>query len=330
AIDLGTANTVIIHKGRIVLNQPSIIAIDAKTNKVLAVGKQAELMFGKTHDSIKIVRPLRDGVIADFYVAEQMLGAMIQSVLKRSKILPLNLRIVICVPSGCTEVELRAVRDSAEHTGGREIYIIQEPMAAALGAGLNVQAAEGNMIVDIGGGTSEIAVISLGGLVVNKSIRIAGDEFTNDIQNYLLQKYDMKVGAVTAEKIKIAVGCASKDLKDAPGEYLVQGASRHSFLPMSVNLSSNEIVDALDRNIQEIERAMKSALEMTPPEIYVDIMKNGIWLAGGGALLRGLAERFTRSLGIKCNVAENPLMSVVNGAGKALKDLKNMPFLAIN
>ena len=327
AIDLGTANTLIIHGDKILVNEPSIIALDIKTDKVIAIGEKARQMQGKTPDKIKIIRPLRDGVIADFSAAEQMLIGMIKLANVSGKFFSPSLRVVICIPSGSTEVEIRAVRDSAERAGGRDTYMIYEPMAAALGIGLDVEAPEGHMIIDIGGGTSEIAVISLGGIVCNKSIRIAGDDFTNDIQEYMRFQHNIKIGERTAELIKINVGSALTDLEDEPQDFIVKGPNQMTALPIEVPVSYKEIAHCLEKSISKIEIAVLGALEQTPPEIYSDIVENGIYLTGGGALLRGLDQRLNNKLGIPVHVAEDPLKAVARGTGIALKNVDKFSFL---
>lgn len=327
AMDLGTANTIIIHNGKVVVDQPSIVAIDKRTDKVIEIGEKAQQMHGRTHENIKTIRPLRDGVIADFYAAEQMMRGMIKQAIPKNRIFSTSLRIVICVPSGSTEVELRAVRDSAEHAGGRDVYMIYEPMAAALGIGLDVEAPQGNMVVDIGGGSTEIAVISLGGIVTNKSIRIAGDDLTADIQEHMRRQHNIKVGERTAEMIKIAVGSALTELENPPEDYIVRGPNQMTALPMEVPVSYQEISHCIEKSIAKVEMAILSALENTPPELYTDIVHNGVWLTGGGALLNGLARRFTEKINIKFNVAEEPLLSVVKGTGIALKNYDKFPFL---
>ena len=327
-MDLGTANTIILHNGTIVVDEPSVVAIDHKTDKMIAVGERAKLMHEKTHDNIRTVRPLRDGVIADFFACEQMMRGLIKMVNKKARLFSPSLRMVIGVPSGSTEVELRAVRDSAEHAGGRDIYLIFEPMAAAVGCGLDVEAPEGNMIVDIGGGTTEIAVISLGGIVSNKSIKTAGDDFTYDIQEYMSRQHNVKVSERMAERIKIHVGSALTDLEEnAPEEYTVHGPNRITALPMEVPVCYQEIAHCLDKSVAKIETAVLSALENTPPEIYADIVRNGIYLAGGGALLRGLDKRLTNKINIPFHVAEDPLHCVARGTGVALKNVDKFSFL---
>lgn len=329
AMDLGTANTIIIHNGKIVVDQPSVVALERKSGKVIAVGEQARQMHGKTHEDIRTVRPLKDGVIADFTSAEQMIRGLIKMFNSRSRLFSPSLRIVICIPSGSTEVETRAIRDSAEHAGGRDVYMIYEPMAAALGIGIDVEAPEGNMIVDIGGGTTEIAVISLGGIVSNKSIKIAGDDLTEDIQEYMGRQHNIKVGERTAENIKIAVGAALTELpdEDIPEDFIVHGPNRMTSLPMDIPVSYQEMAHCLDKSISKMDSAILSALEQTPPELYADIVRNGIYLTGGGALLRGLSKRFTDRIGIQFHVAEDPLHAVAKGTGIALKNIEKFNFL---
>jgi rod shape-determining protein MreB and related proteins len=327
AIDLGTANTIIIHNDKIVVDEPSIVTIDLKTEKLVAIGEKARQMQGKTHSNLKTIRPLRDGVIADFNAAEQMIRGMIKMMNPKSRFFAPSLRMVICIPSGSTEVEIRAVRDSAEHAGGRDVYMIYEPMAAAIGIGLDVEAPEGNMVVDIGGGTTEIAVISLGGLVTNKSIRIAGDDLTADIMEYMRHQHNIKIGERTAEDIKINVGSALSQLENPPADYVIQGPNQMTALPIEVPVSYQEISHCLEKSIAKIETAILSALEQTPPELYADIVARGIWLAGGGALLRGLAKRFSDKINIQFHVAEDPLRAVARGTGIALKNVNKFSFL---
>ncbi|MCE5227200.1 MAG: rod shape-determining protein [Porphyromonadaceae bacterium] len=326
-MDLGTANTIIIYNGKIVVDEPSVVALDRRTDKVLAVGEKARQMHGKTHENIRTIRPLRDGVIADFYAAEQMIRGMIKMINPKSRWFTPSLRMVVCIPSGSTEVELRAVRDSAEHAGGRDVYMIYEPMAAAIGIGIDVEAPEGNMIVDIGGGTTEIAVISLGGIVSNKSIRIAGDDLTADIMEYMRRQHNVKVGERTAEMIKINVGSSLTSLENPPEDYIVHGPNQMTALPMEVPVSYQEIAHCLEKSISKMEAAILSALEQTPPELYADIVHNGIYLAGGGALMRGLDKRLTDKIGIPFHVAEDPLHAVAKGTGVALKNIDKFNFL---
>ena len=329
AIDLGTANTIIIHDDKIVVDEPSVVALEKKTDKLIAVGEKARQMHEKTAPHIRTIRPLRDGVIADFFAAEQMIRGMVKMVNPRRRWFTPSLRMVVCIPSGSTEVEIRAVRDSAEHAGGRDIYLIYEPMAAAVGIGLDVEAPEGNMVVDIGGGSTEIAVISLGGIVKNSSIRVAGDDFTADIQEYMNRQHNVKVSERMAERIKIHVGSALTDLPDgeAPEDYIVHGPNRITALPMEVPVCYQEIAHCLDKSIAKIETAVLNALEDTPPEIYADIIHNGIYLAGGGALLRGLAKRLQDKINIPFHVAEDPLHCVARGTGIALKNVDRFSFL---
>ncbi len=327
AIDLGTANTIIIHNDKIVIDEPSIVARDVKSGKLLAVGKEAQQMQGKEHENIKTVRPLRKGVIADFEAAEMMIRGLVSKASAKSKWFSPQMRMVVGIPSGSTEVELRAVRDSSEHAGGRDVYMIYEPMAAALGIGLDVVAPEGNMIVDIGGGTTEIAVISLGGIVSNKSIQIAGDDLTDDIQEHMRRVHNVKVGERTAELIKMNVGSALTELDNPPADYIVHGPNQMTALPMEVPVSYQEISHCIEKSISKIEAAVLSALEQTPPELYADIVRNGIYLAGGGALLRGLDKRLTDKIGIQFHIAEDPLLAVAKGTGVALKNTDKFNFL---
>ena len=327
AMDLGTANTIIITNGKIVVDEPSVVALDRRTEKMIAVGEKAKLMHEKTHENIRTIRPLRDGVIADFYACEQMMRGLIKQVNTRNHLFSPSLRMVIGVPSGSTEVELRAVRDSAEHAGGRDVYLIFEPMAAAIGIGIDVEAPEGNMIVDIGGGSTEIAVISLGGIVSNNSIRTAGDDLTEDIREYMSRQHNVKVSERMAERIKINVGSALTVLEDAPEDYVVHGPNQMTALPMEVPVSYQEIAHCLDKSISKIEAAILSALEQTPPELYADIVKNGIYLAGGGAMLRGLDKRLRDKMNIQFHIAEDPLHAVAKGTGVALKNIEKFNFL---
>ncbi|MGI6573177.1 MAG: rod shape-determining protein [Fermentimonas sp.] len=329
AMDLGTANSVIVNNaGRIMLDEPSIVALDHKTDKMIALGEKARQMHGKTHENIRTVRPLRDGVIADFDAAEQMIRGMIKMANKNKRgFFAPTLRVVICIPSGSTEVEIRAVRDSAEHAGGRDVFLIFEPMAAALGIGLDVEAPEGNMIVDIGGGTTEIAVISLGGIVSNKSIKIAGDDFTEDIQDYMGRQHNIKVGDRTAEQIKINVGSVLTELDDPPEDFVVHGPNRMTSLPMDVPVSYQEIAHCIEKSVTKVDSAVLSALEQTPPELYADIVRNGIHLTGGGALLRGLDKRLTEKIGIPFKVVDDPLHMVAKGTSIALRNIERFAFL---
>ncbi len=329
AIDLGTANTVIIHNGKIVVDEPSIVALDFHSGKLVAIGNQARQMHGKTHQNIRTVRPLKDGVIADFNATEMMLRGMIRKVKMSGQLFSPSLKMVICIPSGSTNVEIRAVRDSAEHAGGREVYMIYEPMAAALGAGLDVEAPEGHMIIDIGGGTTEIACISLGGIVCSESINVAGDVFTEDIQAYVRQQHNLRIGERTAETIKIEVGAAVSQLHpgDEPEDYVVTGPNILTALPSTLTLSYSEVAYALEKSLVKIDATVMKVLEMIPPELYSDIVKKGVYLAGGGALLRGLDKRLTEKTNIPFVVAEDPLRSVARGTSIALKNINKFSFL---
>jgi len=327
AIDLGTANTLIINNDKVVVDEPSIVAIDRTSGKVIAVGKQAMMMHGKTHENIKTVRPLKDGVIADFEAAEQMIKGMIRMINPGNKLFTPSLRMVICIPSGITEVEKRAVRDSAQKVNAKEVRLIYEPMAAAIGVGIDVQKPEGNMIIDIGGGTTEIAVVALGGIVCDKSVKIAGDVFTNDIAYYLRTHHNLYIGERTAEGVKIEVGSAVEELDVDVEDIPVQGRDLITGKPKEIMVGYKEIARALDKSIIRIEDAVMETLSLTPPELAADIYKTGIYLAGGGALLRGLADRLHKKTGLPVFVAEDPLRAVVRGTGIALKNMDKFNFL---
>ena len=328
AIDLGTANTVIYQNDQIVLDEPSIVAIDNSTGKCIAIGQKAKLMHERNNPGIRTIRPLRDGVIADFNAAEMMIRGFIKQVnSKHRSLFTPNLKVVVGIPSGSTEVEIRAVRDSTEHAGGRDVYLIFEPMASALGIGLEVEKPIGNMVVDIGGGTTEIAVISLGGLVVQESIRTAGDVFTSDIQQYLRQQHNIKVGEITAEKIKIAVGAVIPDLEIEPEPFIVRGPNLMTAHPVEATITHQEIAHCLDKSIAKIETSILHVLENTPPELYSDIVENGIYLSGGGAQLRGLDKRLTDKVNIQFHVCDDPLHAVARGTCMALKNTDHYSFL---
>ena len=327
AIDLGTANTVIMMDGKIVVDEPSIVAFDQTTGKPIAFGQKARLMQEKTHPNIKTIRPLRDGVIADFDAAEQMIRGFVKMINKKRSIFAPNIKMVICIPKGSTEVEIRAVRDSSEHAGGREIYLIYEPMASAMGIGLDVEAPTGNMVVDIGGGTTEIAVISLGGIVTNQSIRVAGDVFTSDIQQYMRQQHNIRVGEPTSEEIKIRIGAALPDLDEQPEPFIVRGPNLMTAHPVEIAVTSNEIAHCLDKSLAKIEAAVLQVLEQTPPELYQDIVERGIFLTGCGALIRGLDKRLYEKINIPFHVAEDPLRAVARGTSMALRSTSKYPFL---
>ena len=304
AIDLGTANTLIIHNDKVVVDAPSIVARDRTTGKIIAVGTEANLMQGKTHKNIETVRPLKDGVIADFDASEQMINMFIKDIpaLKKRWITP-SLRMVICIPSGITAVEMRAVKESAERVNGKEVYLIHEPMAAAIGIGVDIMQPKGNMIVDIGGGTTEIAVIALGGIVCDKSVKIAGDVFTNDIIYYMRTQHNLYVGERTAENIKIQIGAATEDLDLPPEDLPVQGRDLLTGKPKQVQTSYREIAKALDKSILRIEDSVMETLSKTPPELAADIYNTGIYLAGGGSMLRGLDKRLSQKTDLPVSVS---------------------------
>lgn len=327
AIDLGTANTLILMNDKVVVDEPSIVAKDIQTGKIVAIGKKARQMHGKTHKMIETIRPLRDGVIADFQAAEQMIKGMIKMINRRRRFFNPSLRMVICIPSGITEVEKRAVRDSAEHADAKEVYLVHEPMAAAIGIGIDVEEPMGNMIIDIGGGTSEIAVIALGGIVCDKSIRVAGDDFTQNIEEYMRRQHNILVGERTAEDIKISAGSALTELDNPPADYAVQGRDLMTGIPKEIVISYSEIAHALDKSISKIEEAILSALEMTPPELSADIYKTGIYLAGGGSMLRGLDKRISQKTKLPVHIAEDPLRAVARGTAICLKNIDKFPFL---
>lgn len=318
-IDLGTANTLVYMKGKgIVIREPSVVAIQVNTKQVLAVGEEAKKMIGRTPGNIVAIRPLKDGVIADFDVTSNMLKYFIKKATTKKSIF--QPRVVICVPSGVTEVEKRAVEEAAIHAGAKEAYLIEEPMAAAIGAGLPVHEATGSMVVDIGGGTTEVAIISLGGIVTSKSIRVGGDELDEAIATYIKREYSLLIGERTAENVKITIGSADKDTPvttmDIRGRDLISG------LPKTLNISSLEIYEALKEPVFNILEAIKSTLEKTPPELASDVMEFGIMLTGGGALLEGLDRLVRSETGMPVHVAENPLDCVVIGTGQALDSIE--------
>lgn len=318
AIDLGTANTLIWMRGKgIVLNEPSIVAFDRVSKRIVAVGREAQAMLGRTHRDIRTIRPMRDGVIADFEIAEGMLRAFIKKI--QPNWMP-SKRIVVAVPTGITEVEKRAVRDSAEHAGAKEVHLIAEPMAAAIGIGLDVDAPVGNMIIDIGGGTSEIAVISLNGIVAEESIRVAGDEMNSAIIQFFKKNYNILIGELTGELIKCEVGSAMPLEEEITIE--VKGRDLVTGMPKMAEVSSFEIRDALAEPVNALVEAVRVLLERTPPELARDIFDRGIMLSGGGALLKGLAQRLRMETNLPVHVAEDPLTAVVRGVGKVLEDLE--------
>ena len=323
AIDLGTANTLIIHNDKVVVDSPSIVAIDKKSEKIIAVGKEANLMQGKTHENIKTIRPLKDGVIADFNASEQMMSLLIKSIpALNKKFFTPALKMVICIPSGITEVEMRAVKESAERVNGKEVYLIHEPMAAAIGIGVDIMQPKGNMVVDIGGGTTEIAVIALSGIVCDKSVKVAGDVFTGDIIYYMRTQHNLFVGERTAEKIKINIGSASEELETTPEDMSVQGRDLLTGKPKEALISYREIAKALDKSIIRIEDSVMETLSQTPPELAADIYNTGIYLAGGGSMLRGLDKRLSKKTDLPVFIAEDPLRAVVRGTGITLKNIE--------
>lgn len=316
-IDLGTANTLIYMKGKgIVLREPSVVAVDVKSHRVIAVGEEAKQMIGRTPGSIEAIRPMKDGVIADFDITSDMLKEFIHKVIGNSFSKP---RIVICIPSGVTEVEKRAVDEAAYQAGAKNTYLIEEPMAAAIGAGLPVDVATGSMVVDIGGGTTEVAVISLSGIVTSRSVRTAGDEFNDAIIAYVKKKYNMLIGERTAEQIKISIGSAYEYPEE--GDVEIKGRNLLDGLPCNITITASEIREALADPVSQVIDAIHSTLEHTPPELSADIIDRGIMLTGGGALLRGLDQLVAHETGIPVNVAESPLDCVVDGTGKLLEDM---------
>ncbi|TJX14780.1 rod shape-determining protein [Tissierella creatinini] len=318
-IDLGTANTLVFIRGKgIVIREPSVVAIQTNTKQVLAVGEDAKKMIGRTPGNIVAIRPLKDGVIADFDVTQNMLKYFIKKAMQSKSLF--QPRVVICVPSGVTEVEKRAVEEAAIHAGAREAYLIEEPMAAAIGAGLPVQEPTGSMVVDIGGGTTEVAIISLGGIVTSKSIRVGGDELDDSIVTYIKREYSLMIGERTAEEVKIAIGSADMEAEEKVME--IRGRDLIKGLPKTLEISSKEIYEALKEPVTNILDAIKTTLENTPPELASDVMELGIMLTGGGALLEGLDRLVARETGMPVHIAENPLDCVAIGTGKALDSIE--------
>lgn len=331
-IDLGTANTLVYVSGKgVVINEPSVVAIDTETREILAVGNDAKEMIGRTPENIEAIRPMKDGVIADFEIAQAMLSYFISNAISRT-VLGQKPRIIVCVPSGITEVEKRAVVEAAVGAGAKEkfVYIIEEPMAAALGAGLDIKEAGGNMIVDIGGGTSEVAVISLGGIVASKSVRVAGDQFDNNIINYVRKEFNIAIGERTAEDIKIKIGCASLEYTDEIKEMTVKGRSLLTGLPAPLTINSRQILDTLAEPLDTIIDAVRLTLEKTPPELASDIIENGIFITGGGALLKGIDKLISKETGMPVHIAEEPLNCVAIGAGHIIEDMEILEKLVIS
>jgi rod shape-determining protein MreB len=319
AVDLGTANTLVYVRGRgVLLNEPSVVALDSTTREILAVGSEAKRMLGRTPGGITAIRPLKDGVIADFESTEQMLRLFIQQVHRRRYFA--KPRLVICVPSGITAVEQRAVKEAGYQAGARRVYIVEEPMAAAIGAGLPVHEATGNMVVDVGGGTTEVAVISLGGVVTSLSIRTAGDDLDQAIVSWMKKEYSLMLGERTAEEVKITLGSAFPLAEEPEAE--IRGRDLVSGLPRSVSVSSADVRHALEEPLQDIVDAVRTTLDKTPPELAGDIMDRGLVLTGGGALLRGLDDRLRHETGMPVHVAEDPLHSVAVGAGRCVEEFE--------
>lgn len=317
-IDLGTASVLVYIKGQgVVLQEPSVVAIDKNTNRLLAVGEEARQMLGRTPENIVAIRPLKDGVISDYEVTQRMLKYFINKVSGKSVFKP---RIVVCVPSGVTEVERRAAIQASTQAGGSKTYVIEEPMAAAIGAGIDVTEANGNMVVDIGGGTTDVAVISLGGIVVSKSLKVAGDTFDEAISKYIRKKYNVVIGERSAEKIKIEIGTASKDTKEKTSE--VKGRCLMTGLPKSIILSTQETYEALEESVMAIADTVHSVLENTPPELAADISNQGLIMTGGGALLNGLDRLINERTGIEVRIAEEPVSCVAVGTGKSLENIE--------
>lgn len=326
-IDLGTANTLVTLRGKgIVLKEPSVVAIDNKTGNILATGHEAKEMLGRTPEDIRAVRPLKDGVIADFTATQLMLKNLISKVCQRYGVV--RPRVVVGVPSGITEVEERAVEESVLQAGAREVYLIEEPMAAAIGANLDVAEPSGSIIVDIGGGTTEVAVISLGGIVVSTSLRVAGDELDEDIVNYVKKEFNLAIGETTAEEIKIGIGCATPLMTETP--MVVRGRDLSTGLPQNVEITSSQVMEAMSESINDIVESVKQTLEKTPPELASDIMEKGIVLAGGGALIQNLDKLLSYKTGMPVYIAENPLDCIVKGTEKTIEDLERLKSVLIN
>lgn len=327
AIDLGTTNTRITYENKIVVNEPSIVVINKLKDKVISIGRKALQTYGKTHENIEAIKPLKDGVISNYDAAQQMLRCMIKMIDKCNIFFAHSLKIVATIPAGSTEVERRAVRDLMEKVGGRNVYMILEPLAAAIGIGLDVSLPEGIMIVNIGGGITEIAVISLGGIVCYQSLRVAGDTFTSDIQTYMRHQHNINIGGNTAERIKIEVGSALFELTNPPPDFTIRGPNIITAMAMEILITYDEVAYCLDKSISKIETAILSVIEQTPPELYSDIVRRGIHLVGGSALIRGLDRRFTNKVNIPFHIVEDPSLAVIRGTGIALKNIDKLSSL---
>lgn len=326
-IDLGTANTLVTLKGKgIVLQEPSVVAINKKTGQTLATGNEAKEMLGRTPENIEAIRPLKDGVIADYTATQLMLKNLMSKVCQRYKIS--KPRVVVGVPSGITEVEERAVEESILQSGAKEVYLIEEPMAAAIGAGLDVAEPAGNIIVDIGGGTTEVAIISLGGIVVSSSIRVAGDELDQDIINYIKRELNLAIGDTTAEEIKKTIGCATPLMTEVP--YTVRGRDLTTGLPRNIPITSSQVLEAMSESINEIVEIVKQTLEKTPPELASDIAEKGITLAGGGALIQNIDKLLSYKTNMPVYIADQPLNCVVNGTARTIEDLEKLKSVLMN
>jgi len=330
AMDLGTANTLIMLNDQVVLNEPSIIALDTITGELVALGKKAMEMHEKTPESIRTIRPLKDGVISNFHAAEQMIRGMIRMIFEGKKsLIKTAQKMVICIPYGATEVEKRAVRDSAENAGVKELYLIHEPIAAAIGIGIDIEEPQGSMIIDIGGGTTEIAVISLCGVVCNQSLKIAGDQLNKDILNFMRRSHNLLIGERSAEKIKIEIGAALQELDDTPADFTVIGRDMMTGLPKEVTVNYSEVSAAMEKSISVIEESVIKTLETCPPELAGDIYRKGIYITGGGSNLKGLDKRLEMKTKLKVHICENSLLSVIKGTSTSLKKLKTMKHILV-
>ncbi|WP_028979381.1 rod shape-determining protein [Sporocytophaga myxococcoides] len=330
AMDLGTANTLIMLNDQVVLNEPSIIAIDTITGELVALGRKAMEMHEKTPENIKTIRPLKDGVISNFHAAEQMIRGMIKMIFDGKKsLIKTAQKMVICIPYGATEVEKRAVRDSAENAGVKELYLIHEPIAAAVGIGIDIEEPHGSMVIDIGGGTTEIAVISLCGVVCNQSLKIAGDQLNKDILNFMRRSHNLLIGERSAERIKIEVGAALQELDDAPANFTVIGRDMMTGLPKEVTVNYSEVSAAMEKSISVIEESVIKTLETCPPELAGDIYRKGIHITGGGSNLKGLDKRLELKTKLKVHLCENSLLSVIKGTSTSLKKLKTMKHILV-